>query len=241
VLICFQNYINLRSWCDKDSQIGGLVFGRPARKEVVLVLFAPADSLNYSTVDFLTNCLSADVKLVGNISIDGEDAPLIGDGFTLTTTREILENVDATTFLVQNDILKHSTLAPDGLSLRAQVGFSCALRSGCEGEDLKNNVEKFVMGLDQLAFASIDRGLFLRKNLDLEILTKQRQLFDDLSRGALQYKDFTELNSYRGLATSNKDDTEDQKMVPIVRITRGGCLFPPVAMKSSNAVLKSIE
>ncbi|KIH61516.1 peptidase family C78 [Ancylostoma duodenale] len=222
------NYINLRSWCDKDSQIGGLVFGRSARKEVVLVLFAPADNLNFSTVDFLTNCLSADVKLVGNVSIDGEDAPLIGDGFTLTTTREILENADATTFLVQNDILKHSTLAPDGLSLRAQVGFSCALRSGCEEEDLKNNVEKFVVGLDQLAFASIDRGLFLRKNMDLEILTKQRQLFDDLSRGALQYKDFTELNSYRGLATSNKDDTEDQKMVPIVRITRDGTKYSRV-------------
>ncbi|KAL6739155.1 hypothetical protein Aduo_012640 [Ancylostoma duodenale] len=223
-----KNYINLRSWCDKDSQIGGLVFGRSARKEVVLVLFAPADNLNFSTVDFLTNCLSADVKLVGNVSIDGEDAPLIGDGFTLTTTREILENADATTFLVQNDILKHSTLAPDGLSLRAQVGFSCALRSGCEEEDLKNNVEKFVVGLDQLAFASIDRGLFLRKNMDLEILTKQRQLFDDLSRGALQYKDFTELNSYRGLATSNKDDTEDQKMVPIVRITRDGTKYSRV-------------
>ncbi|EPB76370.1 hypothetical protein ANCCEY_04531 [Ancylostoma ceylanicum] len=223
-----KNYINLRSWCDKDSQIGGLVFGRLARKEVVLVLFAPADNLNYSTVDFLTNCLSADVTLVGNVSIDGEDAPLIGDGFTLTTTRDVLENVDATTFLTQNDILKHSTLAPDGLSLRAQVGFSCALRSGCEGEDLKNNAEKFVIGLDQLAFASIDKGLFLRKNMDPETTTKQRQLFDDLSRGALQYKDFTELNSYRGLATSNKDDSDDQKMVPIVRITRDGTKYSRV-------------
>lgn len=58
---------------------------------------------------------------MANVWVEGEDAPLIGDGFTLTTTKEILENADATTFLTQNDLLKHSSLTADGLSIRFQV------------------------------------------------------------------------------------------------------------------------
>ncbi|ETN84607.1 peptidase family C78, partial [Necator americanus] len=166
-----------------------------------------------------------DVELVGNVCVDGEDAPLIGNGFTLTTNRTILEDADATTFLAQNDLLKHRTLTPDGLSLRIQVGFSCALRSGNESEDLRNNVEKFITGLDQLVFASVDKRLFLRRSMDEEAMEKQRQNFNDLSRSAIQYKDFAELNSYRGLASNNKDDSDDQKMVPIVRITRDGTKY----------------
>ncbi|KAK6747454.1 hypothetical protein RB195_000572 [Necator americanus] len=219
------NYRNLQLWCNKDSQLGGLVFGRPLRKEIVLILFASAENLTNSTADFLTSCLSADVELVGNVCVDGEDAPLIGNGFTLTTNRTILEDADATTFLAQNDLLKHRTLTPDGLSLRIQVGFSCALRSGNESEDLRNNVEKFITGLDQLVFASVDKRLFLRRSMDEEAMEKQRQNFNDLSRSAIQYKDFAELNSYRGLASNNKDDSDDQKMVPIVRITRDGTKY----------------
>ncbi|CAJ0601660.1 unnamed protein product [Cylicocyclus nassatus] len=234
--LIFENYRNLRSWCDEQSQIGGLVFGRPARKEVVLVLFAVAENLNSSTLEFVLNCLSADVSLIGNVSIDGEDAPLLGDGFTLVTSREILHNSDATTFLVQNDLLKHSSLVADGLSLRAQVGLSFALRSGCESEDLRNNAEKFVSGLRQLAFASADRELFLRQNMDRTSTDNQRQKLDDKSRGALQYKDSVELSSYRSLTSSEKDDSEDQKMVPIVRITRDGTKYTRVRKALEVAV-----
>ncbi|VDK75914.1 unnamed protein product [Cylicostephanus goldi] len=57
--------------------------------------------------------------------------------------------------------------------------------------------------------------------MDRTSADNQRQKFDDKSRGALQYKDSVELSSYRSLTSSDKDDSEDQKMVPIVRITRG--------------------
>ncbi|WKY05813.1 hypothetical protein Q1695_006207 [Nippostrongylus brasiliensis] len=218
--LLFRNYHNLRSWIDEDSQIGGLVFGRPSRKEVVLVTFAPSESLDYKLTRYMLSCMSADVELVGNVCIEGEEAPLIGDGFTLTTTKQVLDDSDATTFLIQNDLLKHNTLVPDGLSLRIQVDYSCALRCDVEGEDLKCGMEKFVARLDQLCFASVDKGLLLRKNMSKEAIEEQRRKFDEYSRGALQYKDSIDLIAYRGLAFNNTDESEDQKMVPIVRITR---------------------
>ncbi|KAK5978483.1 Ufm1-specific protease [Trichostrongylus colubriformis] len=226
--LVFQNYRNLRSWCDESSQFGGLVFGRPTRREVVLVVFAPAESLISSTVQFILSCMTADVELVGNVRVEGDDAPLIGDGFTLTTTREILDTADATTFLIQNDLLRHSTLVPDGLSVRTQVGFSCALREGLEIEDLQSGTEKFAAKLDQLSFANMEKGLLLRKEMSKEIVDKERRIFDDLSRGALQYKDYVELSAYRCLAFSNKDGSDDQQMVPIVRITRDGTKYKRV-------------
>ncbi|KAK6055886.1 TraB family protein [Cooperia oncophora] len=220
-----KNYQNFRSWSDENSQFGGLVFGRTARKEVVLVVFAPSEVLVKSTVHFMLNCMSADVELVGNVCVEGDDAPLIGDGFTLTTTREILDAADVTTFLTQNDILRHSILVPDGLSVRAQVGFSCALRMGLEAEDLQGGVEKFSARLDQLSFANIEKGMLLRKDMSKETMEKVRNILDDLSRGALQYKDSVDLSAYRCLGFTNKDDSEDQKMVPIVRITRDGTKY----------------
>ncbi|VDL62465.1 unnamed protein product [Nippostrongylus brasiliensis] len=59
-----QNYHNLRSWIDEDSQIGGLVFGRPSRKEVVLVTFAPSESLDYKLTRYMLSCMSAGIYLV---------------------------------------------------------------------------------------------------------------------------------------------------------------------------------
>ncbi|VDM75960.1 unnamed protein product, partial [Strongylus vulgaris] len=135
----------------------------------------------------------------------------------------------ATTFLVQNDLLRHNSLIPDGLSLRVKVGLSYALRSNSESEDLKTNAEKFVQGLGQLAFASVDKELFLRRNMDQTAVTNQRQKIDNLSRGALQYKDSIDLNSYRSLTSYDKDDSDDQKTVPIVRITRGAFPFSCVS------------
>ncbi|XGW28693.1 hypothetical protein V3C99_008466 [Haemonchus contortus] len=220
--LVFQNYRNLRSWSDESSQIGGLVFGRPTRKEIVLVIFIPSEAVTLSTVQFMLSCMSADVHLVGNVCVDGNEVTTIGDGFTLTTTKDILEAADATTFLTHNDILRHSTVIPEGLSVRVQVGFSCALRSGVEAEDLQNGMEKFITRLDQLSFASVERDILLRKDMSKELIDKQRHIFDDLSRSALQYKDYVELSTYRCLALTGKDDSEDQKMVPIVRITRDG-------------------
>ncbi|PIO59215.1 hypothetical protein TELCIR_19328, partial [Teladorsagia circumcincta] len=54
-----ENYQSLRSWSDENAQIGGLVFGRPARKEIVLVVFAPSEALVNSAVQFMQSCMSA--------------------------------------------------------------------------------------------------------------------------------------------------------------------------------------
>ncbi|PIO57534.1 hypothetical protein TELCIR_21052 [Teladorsagia circumcincta] len=81
-------------------------------------------------------------------------------------------------------------------------------------------MEKYAAKLDQLSFANIEKGILLRKDMNKEATEKNRHIFDELSRGALQYKDYVELSTYRCLAFTNKDDSEDQKMVPIVRITR---------------------
>ncbi|KAJ1358681.1 hypothetical protein KIN20_017167 [Parelaphostrongylus tenuis] len=105
-----------------------------------------------------------DIGLVGNVRVEGEDAPLIGNGFTLTITREVLESADCTAFLSSNDFTRHSSLIPDGLSMRIQVEFSCALRNGSEGVDLRSAAEKFITNLDQLTFASTNKGILLRKN-----------------------------------------------------------------------------
>ncbi|KAE9418904.1 hypothetical protein Angca_008223, partial [Angiostrongylus cantonensis] len=159
-----------------------------------------------------------DVKLVGNVRVEGEDAPLIGNGFTIATTRDVLENADSTTFLTQNDLLRHGSVIPDGLSVRIQVEFSCALRSGSESADLRNAAEKFTASLDRFTFARADKGILLRKNMDKTTLDNERPL-DKFSFGALQYKDFIQLQAFRCLAFSSSA-RDDRKMVPIVRITR---------------------
>uniref|UniRef100_A0A0K0D560 Uncharacterized protein n=1 Tax=Angiostrongylus cantonensis TaxID=6313 RepID=A0A0K0D560_ANGCA len=158
------------------------------------------------------------VKLVGNVRVEGEDAPLIGNGFTIATTRDVLENADSTTFLTQNDLLRHGSVIPDGLSVRIQVEFSCALRSGSESADLRNAAEKFTASLDRFTFARADKGILLRKNMDKTTLDNERPL-DKFSFGALQYKDFIQLQAFRCLAFSSST-RDDRKMVPIVRITR---------------------
>uniref|UniRef100_A0A8R1EIM8 UFSP N-terminal MPN domain-containing protein n=1 Tax=Caenorhabditis japonica TaxID=281687 RepID=A0A8R1EIM8_CAEJA len=58
----FQNYANLRSFAKTDeaqTTIGGLVFGRKARKQVIHVFFAYAEDLIDSNLQFLLSSLSA--------------------------------------------------------------------------------------------------------------------------------------------------------------------------------------
>ncbi|VDO79584.1 unnamed protein product [Heligmosomoides polygyrus] len=167
----------------------------------------------------------SDVEFVANVWVEGEDAPLIGDGFTLTTTKEILENADATTFLTQNDLLKHSSLTADGLSIRFQVGFSCALRRGVEGEDLKNGAEKFTARLEQLSFANVEKGLLLHKEMNTAEMQKQQKSFDELSRGALQYTDSVEVAA-NSSATDERLDKPDPAADPST---------PPKAPRSANS------
>lgn len=57
--LCFQNYRHFISWSDEGSQIAGLVFGRPARREVVLVVFVPSETVTASTIQHMLNYLSA--------------------------------------------------------------------------------------------------------------------------------------------------------------------------------------
>ncbi|VDM53492.1 unnamed protein product, partial [Angiostrongylus costaricensis] len=140
---------------------------------------------------------ATDVELVGNVCVEGEHAPLIGNGFTITTTRDVLENADSTTFLTQNNFLRHGNVIPDGLSVRIQVlyhgfskikvEFSSALRSGSEITDLRTAAEKFTASLDQLTFARADKRILLRKNMDKATWDNERPL-DKISFGALQYK-----------------------------------------------------
>lgn len=219
--LVFQNYRNLCCWSGKNSQIGGLVFGRPIKREITLVIFSTAENLNNANTDFLTSCVSSDVELVGKVRVEGEHAPLIGNGFTITTTRDVLENADITTFLTQNSFLRHGDPIPDGLSMRVQVEFSCALRNGSESTDLINAAEKFIANLNQLTFACLDQGILLRKNMDVSTLHEKQPPLDKLSRGAFQLKDFVKLRAFRCLEF-NTNNCADRKMVPIVRVTRDG-------------------
>ncbi|KJH49218.1 peptidase family C78 [Dictyocaulus viviparus] len=156
--------------------------------------------------------MSADVELVGNFCVEGVSVPFIGSGFTLNATREILENADSTTFLSRNEILRHGNLVPDGLSLRTQVKFTCALRSGCESEDLISAAENFTAKLDQIAFACIDKRILLRNGMDEKSLNSYP--FNEFSRGSLQHKVNMPINAI-----------SDQKMVPLVRITRDETMY----------------
>lgn len=60
----FKNYANLRSFSKSNANeinttIGGFVFGRKARKQVIHVLFAYAEDLTESNRQFLESSLSA--------------------------------------------------------------------------------------------------------------------------------------------------------------------------------------
>uniref|UniRef100_A0A1I7WMZ4 M protein repeat protein n=1 Tax=Heterorhabditis bacteriophora TaxID=37862 RepID=A0A1I7WMZ4_HETBA len=149
----FQNYKNFCTW-HQGSAFGGLVFGRCTSREIFLVLFVSADILNAATVKFLTSSLSADLELVGNLLIEGEDTHLMGDGFILKTSKEVLDRGDITSFLVCNEMLKFAQKKADGISIRV--------------------------------------------------------------------KDYIEFTAFYSLTRNTNDDTEDQKMVPIVRITKEG-------------------
>lgn len=53
------------------------------------------------------------------------------------------------------------------------------------------------------------------------------KVLDEHAKGAMQYKDSMEFTAYQNLTRNTKNDSEDQKMVPIARITRGFSFFSP--------------
>ncbi|CAI4229452.1 unnamed protein product [Auanema sp. JU1783] len=205
-----------------DGPFGGLVFGRPSTKQIVQVIFVNSDSMNAATIEFITSSLSADLEHVGNLVVEGHNLPMIGDGFVLNTTQEALERNSVSEFLDRNGMLNSTRFNNDGLSVWAKIGFECNIRKKKESDDLKINAERFISDLDRLVFINQSKGIILRNVPEKDIV---RNVVRDIAKGSSQYKDSLGFTTLHNLTRNTSNDKEDQKMVPIVRITRDGTEF----------------
>ncbi|CAI2352236.1 unnamed protein product [Caenorhabditis sp. 36 PRJEB53466] len=215
----FQNYANLRSFAKTEAQttIGGLVFGRKSRKQVVHVFFAYAEDLTDSNLQFLESSLSADIELVGNVNIDGQ-SHLIGDALlTLQLTSQMLENRSISDFLDLNPMMNNEHVLMEGMSLVSKVGFDWSLRAGREQEDVKSASERLSMASFRFSYINQEHGLVIREQKP-EAATQK--YMDQFSKGAVPYKDVMEFTGLQSLTRDTSNDTEDQKLVPTVKVTR---------------------
>ncbi|PIC33689.1 hypothetical protein B9Z55_013577 [Caenorhabditis nigoni] len=218
----FQNYANLRSFSKSNSTetqttIGGVVFGRKARKQVIHVFFAYAEDLTESNLQFLESSLSSDIELVGNVNIDGQST-LIGNGtFTLQLSSKMLENKNTSEFLDQNVIFNNDHISMEGASCVSKVGFEWSLRAGREQEDVKSAAERLSMASFRFSYLNAEHELVIREH---KPETAKQKYMDKFTKGALPYKDVIEFTSMQSLTRDTSNDTEDQKLVPTVKVTK---------------------
>lgn len=222
----FASYKNFALWHKlTDSPYAGLVWGRPDRKQIVQVLFVSAENMNVAIAEFLASALSADLELVGNLAVEGLTTPVVSlktPIFTINATHEILQRGDINGFLDMNGMLNATQFTNQGLSIWAKVGLEFNLRVGNEVEDLKGNAKTYLDDLERIVFINQDKGIVLSRRPEKEVIAK---VLDEHAKGATQYKDSMEFVAYHSLTRNTKNDTEDQKMVPIVRITRDGTKY----------------
>lgn len=218
----FQNYANLRSFSKSNANeinttIGGFVFGRKARKQVIHVLFAYAEDLTESNRQFLESSLSADIELVGNLNIDGQSQILPGGQFTLQLTSRMLENRSISEFLDMNVMFNNEHVLMEGASCVSRVGYEWSLRAGREQEDVKSAAERLSMASFRFTYLNAEHGLVIREQ---KPEAAQQKYLDKFSKGAVPYKDVIEFTAMQSLTRDTSNDTEDQKLVPTVKVTK---------------------
>ncbi|EFO90451.1 hypothetical protein CRE_30321 [Caenorhabditis remanei] len=218
----FQNYANLRSFSKSNvtevqTSIGGLVFGRKDRKQVIHVFFAYKEDLIESNLQFLESALSADIELVGNVNIDGQST-LIGNGtFTLQLSSKMLDNRNISEFLDQNVMFNNEHVLMEGASCVSKIGFEWTLRAGREQEDARSAAERLSMASFRFSHLNAEHGLVIREHK--KGAAKPKYL-DKFTKGALPYKDVIEFQVMQSLTRDTSNDTEDQKLVPTVKVTK---------------------
>ncbi|CAL2040099.1 unnamed protein product [Caenorhabditis brenneri] len=218
----FQNYSNLRSFpksqnAEANTTIGGLVFGRKARKQVIHVIFAYAEDLTESNLQFLESSLSADIELVGNLTIDGQ-SNLIGNGlFTLQLTHRMLESRSISEFLDMNVMFNNEHVLMEGASCVSKVGYEWSLRAGREQEDVKSAAERLSMASFRFTHVNAEHGLVIREH---KKETATQKYLDKFSKGAVPFKDVIQFTAMQSLTRDTSNDTEDQKLVPTVKVTK---------------------
>ncbi|CAB3409077.1 unnamed protein product [Caenorhabditis bovis] len=217
----FQNYANLRSFprqSDEQSTIGGLVFGRKSRRQVVHVFFAYAEDLNESNLHFITSSLSADIDLVGNVQVDGHST-LIGEGFTLQCTIGMLESQDTSAFLDLNSMFNNEHVLLEGLSLVSKIGFEWTLRAGREADDAKLACDRLHAASFRFCYINAEKQLVIKEHKETE---KTLKMLDEYSKGAVPHRNPLEFVGLQSLTRDTSKDVEDQKLVPTVKVNRDG-------------------
>ncbi|PAV63845.1 hypothetical protein WR25_03253 [Diploscapter pachys] len=229
----FENYANFHwAFPDYTGNICGMAFGRPDRHEVVHVFFCVEDMLNQGTVEYITSALPADIVLVGNVST-GHSITLSGDqSISLQLNKEMLEGRDRSAFLEENGQFNHGIVSYSGMSLVTAVGFEVALRNGREADDLRHAVTRLRAASFRFVFINKELNVVLKEHDEKDA---RPNVLSELFTGkaeAFPHKNCVNFVTMQSLTRNTKDDKEDQKLVPTVKITRDGqqmykmmCLF----------------
>ncbi|CAD6195121.1 unnamed protein product [Caenorhabditis auriculariae] len=194
----------------------------PEKTGSIRIFFAYSEDLTDANYRFIESSLSSDIELVGNVAVEGRTAPLIGDGFTINCTTQLLESRNVTDFLDINGMFNNEPVFPEGLSLCSKVGFEFSLREGREMDDVRYGAERIGLALFRFVFINAEKDLIIRDHKEKEKALKQ---LDEFSKGAVPYKDHIDFVALQSLTRDTSNDSEDQKLVPTVRITKDGKHF----------------
>uniref|UniRef100_A0A8R1EF14 Uncharacterized protein n=2 Tax=Caenorhabditis japonica TaxID=281687 RepID=A0A8R1EF14_CAEJA len=129
----------------------------------------------------------------------------------------MLETRSIGDFLDLNVMFNNDHVLMEGMSCVSKVGYEWSLRAGREQEDVKSAAERLSMASFRFTYLNAEHGLVIREQKPEAAIPKY---LDKFSKGAVPYKDILEFTGLQSLTRDTSNDTEDQKLVPTVKVTK---------------------